>query len=187
MAIRMLLIDDNRDQVAITTRVLGQLDMRFLIDAASTAQEGLDKVNITTYDLILCDYRLPDLSGLEMLKRLKASGKDTPFILATAAGNERLVVDAMQLGASDYVVKDFSYNEVLPKIIRQVLERYQERKERERLEAERNEAIEALKKEKAALEKMNNTMLNREGRILELKQEINALLREFGRSPKYQA
>ena len=186
MGIRILCIDDNPDSILVTRRVLGKSNTQYQVDAASDAKEGMSKILSQAYDLVLCDYRLPVTSGVDFVSQLCAQGLEVPVVVVTSAGSERIAVEAMKRGAYDYIVKDSSYDDILPEVIRQVLERHHERKERERLVAERNEAIEALKKEKADLEQMNKVMLNREGRILELKQEVNALLQEFGRSPKYQ-
>ena len=57
--------------------------------------------------------------------------------------------------------------------------------ERQQIEVERNEAVKALKKERDRLESMNKIMMNREERILELKQQTGALLKELGRPPQY--
>ncbi len=187
MATRLLLIDDNRDQVTITTRVLENSGQVYQIESVDNATEGLERIAAHSCDIILCDYRLPDRSGIEILQRLNQIGNDIPFVLVTSVGNERLAVEAMKLGASDYVVKDSSYDAILPEVLQRALERYGEKKERGRLEAERNQAVEALRKEKAHLERMNAAMMGREERILELKKEVNALLEELGRPRKYGA
>lgn len=186
MAVTILLIDDNRDQITITKKTLARSHQDYQLDSAANAQEGLEKLSTGHYEIVLCDYRLPDMSGIEVLKQLKEQGSDCPFIIVTSMGNERLAVEAMKLGASDYIVKDSSYEEILPEVIRQSLERSQEKRERERLEVERDAAVEALKKEGEDLKRMNHIMMDRESRILELKHEVNALLEEFGRPKKYQ-
>lgn len=186
MAVTVLLIDDNIDQITITKKTLAKDNQDYRFDSAADAKEGLEKLKAGHYEIVLCDYRLPDVSGLEVLKQLKARGSDCPFIIVTSMGNERLAVEAMKLGASDYIVKDSSYEEILPEVIRQSLERSQEKRERERLEAERNAAVEALKKEKEDLKRMNSFMVDREERLLELKQEVNALLEALGKPKKYQ-
>lgn len=145
MSIKMLLIDDNADQILITRRALANNSPAYQIASAQNAQERIGKLKIEQFDVVLCDYRLPDMSGLEVLRRLKSLGNEPPFILVTSVGNEQVAVEAMKLGASDYVVKDSLYEEILPKVIQQSLDRYRERKEREELESERNKAIEDLK------------------------------------------
>ena len=186
MAVRLLLIDDNEDQIAITKRTLNGAT-GYQVDCALNAGAGLKKLLEQPYDLVLCDYRLPDMSGLELFRQLLARNQDVPFLLITSVGNERLAVEALQMGASDYVVKDVSFDACLPAVIQRSLDRHREKKERRQMEAERNDAIEAMKREKAQLEQMNQIMMNREERILELKQEVNALLHELNRQQKYSA
>ena len=185
MAIAVLVIDDNQDQIVITRKVLAKSGGDYSVDSAASAKEGIEKIKSVPCDIVLCDYRLPDLTGIEILKQFKESGNDRPFILVTSMGNERLAAEAMKSGAYDYVVKDASYETILPEVIRQSLERYQEKKSLERLEVERNEAVAVLRKERSELETMNKMMLNRESRILELKQEVNTLLKRLGEPPRY--
>ena len=182
MPIAVLLIDDNQDQITITKKVLSKTGQDYHIEAASTGQQGLERFSAGLFDLVLCDYRLPDLDGVEVLKRLRAGHREVPFIIVTSMGNERLAVDAMKLGASDYVVKDASYDMVLPEVLRQAVDRY---RARQQLAGERNAALEALKKEKAQLETINRVMMDRERRIIDLKREVNALLSELGKPKKY--
>lgn len=181
---RILLIDDNLDQITITKRALRRhADCEF--ETASTAQEGLQKVLARDYDVILCDYRLPGMNGLELFQQLKTQGKEVPFIVITAAGNERVAVDAIRQGAADYVVKDASYEMLLGEIIQRAVEHFRHKQQLAYMETDRNQALEALKKERDALEAANKVMFDREGRVLELKDEVNALLKELGRDPKY--
>ncbi len=182
MAIRVLLIDDNQDQITITKKVLGKSGQDYQITAAANAKDGLEQFTAGTFDLVLCDYRLPDLDGIEVLKRLRTGRHDVPFIIVTSMGNERLAVEAMKLSASDYVVKDASYDTVLPEVLRQAVDRY---RERQQLASDRNAAVEALKKEKQQLETLNRVMMDRERRIIELKREVNTLSEELGKPKKY--
>ena len=181
----ILLIDDNQDQMVITQRILTKIDPSWHLDWASNAKEGLDKIKKSQYSAILCDYRLPDLSGIEVLKLLRQEGNECPFIIVTSMGSERLAAEAIKLGAYDYVVKDASYEVLLPEIIQQSIERHQEKIKILRLEKERNAAMEALQQEKASLESINKIMMDREDRIMELKKKVNALLKEMGKPPEY--
>ena len=185
MPITVLLIDDNPDQLTITKKALAKGAHDYLLDLARSGKEGFEKLATGRYDLVLCDYRLPDMDGIEVLKKFQEQQADKPFLLMTSVGNERLAAEAIKQGAYDYVVKDASYDELLPEILQQSMDRYQERKLSARFESERNEALDALKKEKAHLETMNAIMMEREGRILELKREVNTLLEALGRQKKY--
>ena len=141
--ITLLLIDDNPDQLTITKRALRGAT-EYIIENALDAPDGLEKIPARSYDVILCDYRLPSMSGIEVLKQLEEHEWDIPFILITVAGSERVAVEAMQHGAYDYIVKDAAYEDVLPGVIQRAIDRHLEKQDRKRLEAERDQAQAAL-------------------------------------------
>ncbi len=143
MSVSVLLLDDDPDQITITKRVL-KLAGDYAVDTALDGPEGLEKMLARPYEVVLCDYRLPRMSGVEVLKQLKSHGRDIPLIIVTALGNERVAVEAMQEGAYDYVVKDNAYEDMLPGIIRRAIDRHRERRDRKRLELERDQAQAAL-------------------------------------------
>jgi len=134
MSIRILLIEDNQDDILFTKRILEKADEDYQLDSASEAQEGLRRIIEENYDLILCDYRLPGLSALDVLKETRNKGKDLPFIVVTATGSEKAAVDLMKEGAYDYILKDLSYEAILPVVIKRAIERYNVKKEKERAE-----------------------------------------------------
>jgi len=134
MAIRILLIEDNPDHIMITKRILEKRNGKYQVDSADEARRGLRKIIEDAYDLILCDYRMPGLSALDILREIKREGKDIPFIVITASGSERAAVDLMKEGAYDYILKDLSYEDTLPVVIKRSIERYNARKEKQRLE-----------------------------------------------------
>jgi two-component system response regulator HydG len=90
MTIKILLIEDNPDHVEITRRVLKKTGEDYQIDLATDAASGLKKIFQGSYDVILCDYRLPDSTALDVLKEMNKEKKDTPFITATSLGNEKI-------------------------------------------------------------------------------------------------
>ncbi len=158
MAIRILLIDDNPDQAVITHRVL-QRSGGYELDHASSGEEGIEKLQKWNPNLVLCDYRLPGMSGVDVLKAMRKQGAETPFVIVTSAGSERVAVEAMQEGAYDYLVKDAAYDDLLPRIIQRSLDRFNERNERNRLEAERRQAQQALEKAYAELRVMQEQLI----------------------------
>jgi signal transduction histidine kinase len=154
-----LIIDDNPDQILITRRILRKIP-ECTIDAAQDGAEALQRLQEKDYALVLCDYRLPKMSGIEVLCSIRQQQKkDIPFILVTSAGTERVAVEAMQHGAYDYVVKDAAYEEFLPQIIQKALDRYQERKERQRLEEEQRRSRTELEKAYAELKKAQQQLI----------------------------
>jgi signal transduction histidine kinase len=79
-------------------------------------------VTARAFSVILLDYRLPRMDGLELLARIRALGVSTPVVIATAQGDERVAVEAMHAGAIDYVVKSAGYFQTLPTVLNKVLE-----------------------------------------------------------------
>jgi signal transduction histidine kinase len=141
---RILLIEDNPDHALVARRVLKQAGQEYEVECALEAHEARAKIAAGQFDLILCDYRLPDASALDILKELRAKGCDVPFIVSTSAGSEKIAVELMQEGAYDYIVKDGSYETTLPLVIRRAVEKYSVKKETERLQLELGESNKKL-------------------------------------------
>lgn len=140
MSIKILFIEDNPDHILVTKRILKNTGEPYQIDCISNPEEGVRKIFKDDYDLILCDYRMPRLSALDILRSIKEDGKDLPFVVVTAAGNEKVAVDLMKEGVSDYVVKDSYYEDILPLVIKKALEKHKLKKENERVEKELRES-----------------------------------------------
>lgn len=84
-----------------------------------TAQNGLDAwelLNAYTFDLILLDWQLPSISGLEICRRFRQKGKLTPVLMLTGRGEENDKVDGLNAGADDYVTKPFSPRELIARV-----------------------------------------------------------------------
>lgn len=108
MGLRILLVDDNLDHVQLATRALrGRPEWR--VDTARLGAEALDRAHEVAYDLLLLDYRLPDMTGLEVLQALRKSTPTPAVILMTSQGSEEVAMQAMSLGAAAYVVKNTEF------------------------------------------------------------------------------
>lgn len=110
--IRILLVDDNLDHVQLATRAL-KAQPTWRIDTARLGEEALDRASEDKYDLVLLDYRLPDLSGLDVLKALRAKAPEPAVILMTSQGSEEVAIQALQAGAAAYVVKNTDFGKRL--------------------------------------------------------------------------
>src|SRR5918994_7027256 len=110
---RILIVDDNRDLIAAISEML-QLSFRSAhVDAAHSAPEGLERVVAGRYDVVLCDYRMPGVNGMSLLKELKALKPDLPVILITADTDETVGGRAFEKGAFGGVLKPLDCDEVI--------------------------------------------------------------------------
>ncbi|HVW83624.1 MAG TPA: response regulator transcription factor [Bryobacteraceae bacterium] len=116
----ILVIDDDenlRDTIGVLLEREG-----FRAILAADGKSGLDQAILARPDLIITDLRLPDISGVEVCKRLRNSGVHTPIVVLSAVGEEIDKVLLLEIGADDYVVKPFGTRELLARI-RAVLRR----------------------------------------------------------------
>ncbi|MDF9795899.1 two-component system response regulator HydG [Catalinimonas alkaloidigena] len=107
----VLVIDDDPSFCSLLKSFLSKNDYK--VEEAHTAREGLRAVYDHNFDLVLIDYRLPDLDGLELLKNIKKKYFHLPVIIMTNYANIRTAVDAMKLGAFEYVTKPINPDEIL--------------------------------------------------------------------------
>ncbi len=111
---RILVIDDDpgvRDSMARMLRGAG-----FNVEIAATGEEGVAAAKGNVYDVILSDMRMPGISGLEVLQRLRELRVDSAFIVMTGFGTVDTAVEAMKLGAVDFVQKPFLRDELLLRV-----------------------------------------------------------------------
>ncbi|MEW9675669.1 response regulator transcription factor [Lentibacillus sp. L22] len=114
MAERILIVEDE----AKIARVI-QLELEhegYTVEIARDGRKGLDKVKQNHHDLVLLDIRLPELNGLEVLRRIRKSGNTLPVILLTARNSTPDKVSGLDQGADDYISKPFEIEELLARI-----------------------------------------------------------------------
>lgn len=94
----------------------------YSVDTAVDGEVGLLMLGEAHYDLLLVDYNMPHCGGIDVIRALAKEGTLLPTIMVTGQGNEEIAVEALKLGASDYVVKDvdMKYLDLLPVIIERV-------------------------------------------------------------------
>jgi diguanylate cyclase (GGDEF)-like protein len=113
-------------------------DEGYAVSLAGDGVEGAERILGGGCDLALIDYQLPGMTGLDILRRLAAAGLRTPVIMVSGAGELEVAVEALKLGAADYVPKgvDGSYLDLLAPTLRRVLDRHRLRILKEQAEAE---------------------------------------------------
>ena len=122
--VRILLVDDNIDHVQLAMRAL-RAEPRWRVDSVRLGAEALDKAQEQPYDLLLLDYRLPDLTGLEVLQRLRKTNPRIAVIVMTSQGSEEVAMEALAAGASSYVVKTADFGKRLAYEIREWVAEHQ--------------------------------------------------------------
>ena len=120
MATRILMIEDDARLAEMVARDLGRSGLE--VTCAGTATEGLARIAREPFDLVLLDLMLPDADGLDVCRRLRATGSGVPVIMLTAKGDPTDRVVGLELGADDYLGKPFDPRELLARI-RAVLRR----------------------------------------------------------------
>jgi DNA-binding NtrC family response regulator len=101
--INILVVDDERGLCAGVQEALRREG--YVVDAANDARQALELLNQRLYNLVLSDVRMPEVSGLELLREARQRSRDTLFILMTAYGTVPAAVEAMKEGAYDYLTK----------------------------------------------------------------------------------
>ncbi len=105
MLISVLLVDDEPPMLEVTRLFLERKE-GFSIRTAASAREALEAVRGTRFDVIVSDYEMPESTGIDLLKALRARGDETPFILFTGKGREHVAIEALNNGADFYLQKD---------------------------------------------------------------------------------
>jgi len=115
---RILIIDDDQSLLESYTVLL---EDEFQVSTAESGERGLDLLRHEDVHLVLLDVRLPDINGLEVLRRIKALDENVDVIMITAVKDVRVAVEAIKLGAYDYLEKPFEIDEILS-LLRRTLE-----------------------------------------------------------------
>ena len=114
MSNKILLVDDEAN---MRLGLSDNLEFEgYDVDTAEHGKEGLEKILNNTYDLVLLDVMMPEMSGYDVCKEARAKGIDIPIILLTAKGEEIDKVLGLELGADDYITKPFGVRELMARI-----------------------------------------------------------------------
>ena len=108
-----LLIVEDEDRIA-SFLIKGLTARGYCVDHAASGGEAVERLTSGMYDLVLLDLGLPDLNGLEVLRRLRSSGITVPVIVLTARRDAR--EEGLALGADDFLVKPLSFADLLDRV-----------------------------------------------------------------------
>ena len=108
---KILIVDDNETLRFTLTELLE--DSGFESKAVKDGATALEEIKNNTYGLVILDVRLPGISGLETLKKLKEMNPGLHVIMLTAFGDIKTAVDAMKQGAQDFITKPFDNDSII--------------------------------------------------------------------------
>ncbi|MBD3949040.1 response regulator transcription factor [Tuanshanicoccus lijuaniae] len=114
MSTRILLVDDDREIVGFLKIYLESED--FEVIAAYNGQQALKILETEAVDLVLLDIMMPQMNGLDVLKRMRDAGKSVPVILVSAKSTDHDKIQGLVTGADDYITKPFNTLEVMARI-----------------------------------------------------------------------
>ncbi|MFN3198631.1 MAG: chemotaxis response regulator CheY [Bradymonadia bacterium] len=114
---RILVVDDYSTMRRIVRGILRRLGFNN-IEEAEEGKSGLKKLQEEEFELIICDWNMPVMTGLELLKTVRADDKlkHIPFLMVTAEAKKENIIDAIQAGVSNYVVKPFTEDVLAQKL-----------------------------------------------------------------------
>jgi len=110
--IKILVVDDEAPLREMLKRGLSQMG-GFSVEVAQDGLEAIQKVEKDVFDLVLTDMKMPEMDGIELLKMIKGTRPEVMVILMTAHGSIETAVEAMKIGANDYITKPIDLNELL--------------------------------------------------------------------------
>ncbi|RPJ01154.1 MAG: sigma-54-dependent Fis family transcriptional regulator, partial [Deltaproteobacteria bacterium] len=110
--LKILVVDDEPALRELLKRGLSQLG-NYSVEVASNGEEAVEKIEKDIFDLVLTDLMMPEMNGMDLLKTIKGRRPEIIVIMMTAHGSIETAVEAMRLGANDYITKPIDFNEIL--------------------------------------------------------------------------
>lgn len=109
---KILVVDDEARILEILQKGLSQMGGH-TVEVATSGLEAIQKVDGDTFDLVLTDLKMPEMDGIELLRRIKGTRPEITVVVMTAYGSIDTAVEAMKVGATDYITKPIDFHELL--------------------------------------------------------------------------
>ncbi|BDQ37013.1 response regulator [Pseudodesulfovibrio nedwellii] len=120
--IKLLLVDDEKDFLTVYARRFVRRNADITI--ASSGQEAIDKIRVIDFDVVILDVMMPEMNGIETLRRIKAIKPNLPVIILTGHANSQTMIEGMDIGAFDFLLKPVGTDELYFKVLDAVRSRH---------------------------------------------------------------
>jgi diguanylate cyclase (GGDEF)-like protein len=121
---RLLLVEDSPYQSEVILRVFQRKDPGLKITTVGNGEACLGVLDRESFDAVVLDFSLPKMTGLEVLRQLREKGISLPVIMIAGQGDESFAVEAMKVGAADYIIKTKNYFEALPAAVEDAVRKH---------------------------------------------------------------
>ena len=112
---RVLVVDDSAVMRKVIIGALSQAGIQD-VQQAGDGREAVDAVKSTPFDVILMDWNMPNMLGIDAVKNIRAEGCKTPVIMVTTEAEKSRVIEALKSGANNYIIKPFQADTVVKKV-----------------------------------------------------------------------
>lgn len=120
--IKALLVDDEEDFLELAENFFKKEKEEINLDITESAKKALEMMEEKAYDVIISDYQMPVMDGLEFLETVRSDGNDIPFIFLTGQGKEEIAMEALNVGADKYHRKGRDLKNRFQKLANSILE-----------------------------------------------------------------
>jgi len=112
---KALVVDDSMTIRRIVIKALGLVGITDTVEATD-GTDALQAINEDNFDVVLLDWNMPKLSGIDTLKAIRKAGNTTPVIMVTTEAEKSRVIEAIKSGANDYLIKPFAPDQLAAKV-----------------------------------------------------------------------
>lgn len=112
---KALVVDDSAVMRKVLIGALGRAQINE-VDQAADGQEAVDACEAGEYDLVLMDWNMPNMLGIDAVRAIRANGKTMPIIMVTTEAEKSRVIEALKSGANNYIIKPFEPTTIVAKI-----------------------------------------------------------------------
>ena len=145
---KILIIEDEQSIRRVLKKIISEENKSYEVDEAEDGLEGLDLIQNTDYDLILCDIKMPKVDGVEVLEKVRRIKPEIPVVMISGHGDLDMAVQTMRMGAFDYISKPPDLNRLL-NTVRNALDRKELVVENKNLKKKISQKYEMIGKSKA--------------------------------------